>query len=155
MTSNDPLQTTAATLMAQVFALVRACPTGRVTTYGWLAKAVGYPRGARMIGWIMNEATGDVPAQRVVNSKGELSGSWAFATPGVMRDTLASEGITFLEDGRVDLKRYGWDPSRDLDDAQRATMLAGATGAPTQPGERLLHLLHHDVASPFRQGGGG
>jgi methylated-DNA-protein-cysteine methyltransferase-like protein len=55
----------------------------------------------------------------------------------------------------VDLKRYGWDPSRDLDDAQRATMLAGAIGAPTQPGERLLHLLHHDVASPFRQGGGG
>ena len=45
------------TLMQHVFALVRACPVGRVTTYSWIGKALGYPRGARMIGWIMNEAT--------------------------------------------------------------------------------------------------
>lgn len=75
----------AATLMAQVFALVRACPAGRATTYGALAKAIGHPRGARMVGWIMNEEGTDVPAQRVVNSQGELSGSWAFATPDAMR----------------------------------------------------------------------
>ncbi len=151
MASNDPLPAAAATVLAQVFALVRACPVGRVTTYGWLAQAAGYPRRARMVGWMMNEATADVPAQRVVNSKGELSGSWAFAAPDAMRRLLADEGILFLEDGRVDLKRYGWQPLRDLDDTQRAALLASASTAPAQPSERLLHLLRHDVASPFRQ----
>src|SRR6266851_6140527 len=103
-----------AVLKSRVFALVRACPVGRVTTYGWLAKVVGYPRGARMVGWIMNEASPGVPAQRVINSKGELSGSWAFGSPERMRLLLESEGIVFSDEGRVDLKRYGWDPSRDL-----------------------------------------
>src|SRR5581483_714514 len=103
-----------ATLKARTFALVRACPAGRVTTYGWIAKAIGYPRGARMVGWIMNEASAGVPAQRVINSKGELSGSWAFGSPEKMRSLLEAEGIVFTDDGRVDLKRYGWDPTRDL-----------------------------------------
>src|SRR5205085_4268329 len=101
-------------LIARVFALVKACPAGKVTTYGWLAKAVGYPRGARMIGWIMNESPQGVPAQRVINSKGELSGSWAFGQKGRMRKLLENEGVVFSEDERVDIKRYGWDPSRDL-----------------------------------------
>src|ERR1700736_3454006 len=102
------------TLADRVFALVRACPAGRVTTYGALAKAVSYPRGARMVGWIMNETPEGVPAQRVINSKGELSGSWAFGQRGRMRQLLEAEGIVFSPDERVDLKRYGWDPSRDL-----------------------------------------
>src|SRR5947209_19615017 len=105
-------------LIARVFALVKACPVGKVTTYGWLAKAVGYPRGARMIGWIMNETPQGVPAQRVINSKGELSGSWAFGERGRMRQLLEAEGIVFSADGRVDLKRYGWDPSRNLTEAE-------------------------------------
>src|SRR5881398_3392111 len=103
----SPTNEQADTLAAQVFALVKACPAGRVTTYGWLAKALGYPRGARMIGWIMNESAQGVPAQRVINSKGELSGSWAFGSPDLMRQLLENEGILFSEDGRVDLKRYG------------------------------------------------
>src|SRR5712692_10119775 len=86
------------TLMARVFALVRACPVGRVTTYGWLAKVVGYPRGARMVGWLMNEASPGVPAQRVINSKGELSWSWAFGSPDRMRLLLESEGIIFSDE---------------------------------------------------------
>src|SRR5438552_18783028 len=110
----SPTNEQADTLAAQVFALVRACPAGRVTTYSWIAKAVGYPRGARMVGWIMNESPEGVPAQRVINSKGELSGSWAFGQPGVMRQLLEKEGIIFSADGRVHLKRYGWDPTRDL-----------------------------------------
>src|SRR5690242_607408 len=81
----SPAQNQAATLKARVYALVQACPAGRVTTYGWIGKAVGYPRGARMIGWIMNETPEGVPAQRVINSKGELSGSWAFGSPERMR----------------------------------------------------------------------
>src|SRR6266446_1194168 len=110
----SPTNEQASTLMARVFALVRACPVGRVTTYGWIGKALGYPRGARMIGWFMNETPEGVPAQRVINSKGELSGSWAFGSPDRMRQLLEAEGIIFSADGRVDLKRYGWDPSRDL-----------------------------------------
>src|SRR5207248_4983913 len=112
-----------ATLAARVYALVRACPTGRVTTYGWLAKAVGYPRGARMVGWFMNESPEGVPAQRVINSKGELSGSWAFGEQGRMRSLLEAEGIVFSAEGRVDLKRYGWDPSRDLSEEELRSIL--------------------------------
>ena len=115
--------TQAGALKARVFALVRACPAGRVTTYGWLAAAVGYPRGARMVGWIMNETSPGVPAQRVINSKGELSGSWAFGTPDRMRLLLEAEGIVFSDEGRVDLKRYGWNPSRDLSETELAAIL--------------------------------
>src|ERR1700681_4952859 len=108
----SPNQKQIASLKARVFALVRACPAGRVTTYGWIGKALGYPRGARMIGWIMNETPEGVPAQRVINSKGELSGSWAFGERGRMRKLLEAEGIVFTDE-HIDLKRYGWDPSRE------------------------------------------
>ena len=150
--SEEPSSTydNAATLKARVFALVRACPAGRVTTYGWLAKAVGYPRGARMVGWIMNEAHGSVPAQRVINSKGELSGSWAFGTPDRMRLLLESEGITFTDDGRVDLKRYSWDPSRDLSQEQIEEIFNSVDTSSDQPSPRLVGLMEHDPASPFK-----
>ena len=137
-------------LMAQAFALVRACPEGRVTTYGWIGRALGYPRGARMIGWFMNEASADVPAQRVINSKGELSGSWAFGPPERMRQLLEAEGIVFNEDGRVDLKRYGWDPARDLSEAERVRILRESGRNPAHPSKRLEGLMRYDVASPFK-----
>src|SRR5881227_4195107 len=141
--ANDisPTPEQVATLTARVYALVRACPTGRVTTYGWLAKAVGYPRGARMVGWFMNESPEGVPAQRVINSKGELSGSWAFGSPELMRQLLESEGIVFSEDGRVDLKRYGWDPARDLNEEELRSILDNAASNSVDVSERLLHLM--------------
>jgi methylated-DNA-protein-cysteine methyltransferase-like protein len=139
------------TLMERVFALVKACPAGRVTTYSWLGKAVGYPRGARMVGWFMNESPEGVPAQRVINSKGELSGSWAFGPPGRMRQLLEAEGIEFSADGRVDLKRYGWDPSRDLSEEERERILGNAGDISVTVGERFLHMLSTDPASPFRK----
>ncbi|HZR40487.1 MAG TPA: MGMT family protein [Ktedonobacteraceae bacterium] len=145
-----PIDTQAASIKARVFALVRACPAGKVTTYGWLAKAVGYPRGARMVGWIMNETPEGVPAQRVINSKGELSGSWAFGQKGRMRQLLEAEGIVFSEDERVDLKRYGWDPSRDLDQEELTHILESAATTPVAPSPHLLNLLQNDAASPFR-----
>src|SRR5579863_10267391 len=148
-TSSTQQQT--ATLMARVFALVRACPAGRVTTYGWIGKALGYPRGARMIGWIMNESPEGVPAQRVINSKGELSGSWAFGQPGRMRQLLEAEGIVFSAEGRVDLKRYGWDPSRDLSEEEQERIWGDAGDISVTVGERFLHMLHTDPASPFRK----
>lgn len=138
-------------LKARVFALVRACPPGRVTTYGWLAKCAGYPRGARMVGWIMNEASPGVPAQRVINSKGELSGSWAFGSPDRMRLLLESEGIVFSDEGRVDLKRYGWDPSRDLSQAQIEEIFNSVDESSEHPSPRLVSLMEHDPASPFKK----
>lgn len=146
----SPTNEQAATLKAQVFALVRACPAGRVTTYGWIGKALGYPRGARMIGWIMNEAEEGVPAQRVINSKGELSGSWAFGQKGRMRKLLEAEGVTFSADERVDLKRYGWDPSRDLSDEERQRILEAAVTPSVAASPRLLQLLRLDPASPLK-----
>lgn len=140
----------AAILKSRVFALVRACPAGRVTTYGWLAKAVGYPRGARMVGWIMNEGGPGVPAQRVINSKGELSGSWAFGPPDQMRILLEAEGIVFGDDGRVDLKRYGWDPTRDLSQEQTKEVFNSIDATTEPPGPRLVSLMEHDPASPFK-----
>ncbi len=150
--ANDisPTPEQAASLSARVFALVCACPVGRVTTYGALAKAVGYPRGARMVGWIMNETPEGVPAQRVINSKGELSGSWAFGSPDLMRQLLENEGIVFSEDGRVDLKRYGWEPVRDLSGEELKQILDDAVNTPVKASERLLGLMRHDPASPFR-----
>jgi methylated-DNA-protein-cysteine methyltransferase-like protein len=139
-----------ATLKAQVFALVKACPAGRVTTYGWIGKALGYPRGARMIGWIMNETPEGVPAQRVINSKGELSGSWAFGSPDLMRQLLENEGIIFSDEGKVDLKRYGWDPTRDLSEEELKHILDDAINTPVNPSERLLYLMQNDPASPLR-----
>jgi methylated-DNA-protein-cysteine methyltransferase-like protein len=148
-TSSTQQQT--ATLMARVFALVRACPPGRVTTYGWIGKALGYPRGARMIGWIMNETPEGVPAQRVINSKGELSGSWAFGERGRMRQLLEAEGIVFSEDERVNLKRYGWDPSTDLTEEERKHILDDADNIPIAMSGRLLQLMSNDPASPLRE----
>lgn len=141
-----------ARLASQVYALVRACPPGRVTTYGWLGAAVGLPRGARLVGWIMNETPkgADVPAQRVVNAKGELSGSWAFGQRGHMRELLEAEGIAFDEAGRINMKRFGWDPSRDLDTAERERLLAEASPSDFEPSDRLTALVRDDPASPFR-----
>lgn len=104
-----------------------------------------------MVGWIMNEASPGVPAQRVINSKGELSGSWAFGSPERMRQLLESEGIVFDDEGRVDLKRYGWDPARDLSLAEIEEILTSANEVPEQPGPRLLSLLQHDPASPLKE----
>ena len=145
----SPIYEQATTLKTQVYALVQACPAGRVTTYGWLAKAVGYPRGARMVGWIMNESPEGVPAQRVINSKGELSGSWAFGQRGRMRQLLEAEWVVFSADERVDLKRYGWDPSRDLSQEELTRILDSASATPVTPSQRLLNLLQNDTASPI------
>ncbi len=146
----DPTPDQASTLSTQVYALVIACPVGRVTTYGALAKAVGYPRGARMIGWIMNETPHGVPAQRVINSKGELSGSWAFGSPDLMRQLLENEGIIFSADGRVDLKRYGWEPLRDLSSEELQSILNNASDMQYKASAKLVGLMRNDPASPLR-----
>ena len=98
-----------------MYDLVRQVPSGRVTTYGAIAWALGMPRGARQVGWALaalkHEQEHDVPAHRVVNRVGALSGGWAFGAPEVQRLRLEDEGVKFAADGRVRLKRFFWDPA--------------------------------------------
>lgn len=142
----------AASLAAQIYALTRACPAGRVTTYGWIGAALGYPRGARMVGWFMNETPkgAGVPAQRVISAKGELTGSWAFGQKGRMRALLEAEGVSFTEAGTVDMKHYGWDPRKELAVEELADVLRAADSAPAPVSDNLLHMLRDDPASPLR-----
>lgn len=142
----------AAALAARVYALVRACPAGRVTTYGWIGAALGYPRGARMIGWFMNESPRgvSVPAQRVVSAKGELTGSWAFGQRGRMRTLLEAEGVTFTDAGTIDMKRFAWDPRAALAPDELTALIESADPSQVEVSDHLLHLLRDDAASPFR-----
>lgn len=96
----------------QVFAVVRRIPRGRVTTYGRIARAVGAPRSARMVGWALHNSPPDISevAHRVVNRNGELTGGWSWGHPAVMRSLLEEEGITFVEEFQVDLARHLWEP---------------------------------------------
>ncbi|HLZ64135.1 MAG TPA: MGMT family protein [Ktedonosporobacter sp.] len=153
--ANEPSHTSeqVAPLAARVFALVKACPAGKVTTYSWISKAVGYPRGARMVGWIMSDTPQGqgIPAQRVINSKGELSGSAAFGQKGRMRQLLEADGVEFLADGRVDLKRYGWDPLIDLSEEERQRILDAAANDHYEVSDRVLGLMRNDPASPLRE----
>jgi methylated-DNA-protein-cysteine methyltransferase related protein len=84
-----------------IYEVVRAIPAGRVTTYGAIAKLLGLSGGARLVGWAMNKAhtaMPNVPAHRVVNRLGRLSGKLHFATPTMMQERLESEGLTIIND---------------------------------------------------------
>lgn len=91
----------------RVYALVRRVPRGRVVTYGQIAHALGAPRAARTVGWAMRGCPDDVPWQRVVNARGEIS---LRPTSGYheQRARLRAEGVRFNRAGRIDLDKYGW-----------------------------------------------
>jgi methylated-DNA-protein-cysteine methyltransferase-like protein len=101
------------TFADEVYELVRSVPEGRVTTYGTLARMLGRPRSARMVGWAMSRCPEDVPAHRVVNHSGTLSGGWAFGHPSVQRALLEAEGVVFVAEERCDLRRHGWPDGED------------------------------------------
>lgn len=96
----------------EVYEMVRAIPAGRVTTYGTIAYALAAPRHARVVGYALAALPNydEVPAHRVVNRSGILTGERAFGPPGVMRALLEAEGVTFRDDGRVDLDRHLYVP---------------------------------------------
>lgn len=84
-------------------------PCGKVATYGQLALLCGRPCNSRQVGYALNRGlAGDLPAHRIVNSQGILSGSPAFDTPDMQRLLLEKEGVP-VKDNRVDLKKYAWD----------------------------------------------
>lgn len=99
-----------------VYAVVRQVPVGRVTTYGSIAQYLGLRAGARMVGWAMNgcHARDDVPAHRVVNRLGVLSGKNFFGSPTRMQELLEAEGVIVKEDAVVDFSNRLWDPSVEL-----------------------------------------
>lgn len=100
----------------RVYEVVKLIPEGRVTSYGAIAVYLGAARSARMVGWAMNNASKmeDIPAHRVVNRNGLLTGKHHFPGTYVMQQELEAEGIEVKDDKIVDFQRYFWDPSREL-----------------------------------------
>jgi len=110
------------TMSSQVVRVVTRIPAGRVTTYGRIAMAIGFPRAARIVGWTLAHLPDgvDVPAHRVVNREGRLTGAHAWGAPEIMRDLLEEEGVPFIGEWQVDLDGCVWGPS-DEDPASFTT----------------------------------
>lgn len=105
------------TFFELVFEVARQIPRGRVTSYGAIAACLGAKSSSRMVGWAMNGADKvqpKLPAHRVVNRNGMLSGKHHFATPTRMQELLEKEGIKVKNDTIVDFKKVFWDPAEEL-----------------------------------------
>ena|ERR1700754_2418470 len=103
---------------ADVFEVARQIPKGKVTSYGAIAAYLGTKLSARMVGWAMNAAgtaKPKVPAQRVVNRNGMLTGKHHFPTPTMMEELLKKDGVAVKNDTVVDFKERFWDPSEALE----------------------------------------
>ena len=101
-----------------VYSVVRQIPKGRVTTFGAIANYLGTKSSARMVGWAMNGAhntTPTVPAQRVVNRNGMLSGRAHFATPNLMEELLEKENVKVEDNTVVEFDKLFWDPAKELE----------------------------------------
>jgi methylated-DNA-protein-cysteine methyltransferase related protein len=100
-----------------VYEVVRQVPKGKVTSYGAVAAYLGTKLSARMVGWAMNAAgtaKPKVPAQRVVNRNGMLTGKHHFTTPTLMEELLKKDGVAVKNDTVVDFKKRFWDPITEL-----------------------------------------
>lgn len=100
-----------------VYQVVRLIPKGRVTNYGAIAKYLGATRSSRMVGWAMNASHSQkpkVPAHRVVNRIGLLTGKHHFANPFQMQELLEKEGIKVKKDKVVEFKKLFWEPMKEL-----------------------------------------
>ena len=100
-----------------VFAVVRLIPAGRVTSYGAIAEYLGTRGSARMVGWAMNAAhslVDDIPAHRVVNRNGLLTGKHHFGNPAIMQQLLENEGVDITNDQVVRFEELFWNPMIEL-----------------------------------------
>jgi len=97
---------------ARVYALVARIPRGRVATYGQIARILGAPRSARIVGWAMHDSPegAGIPCHRVIQQGGTCSPNFRVGDPGAQRRLLEKEGVRFLLDGRVDLEAHQWNP---------------------------------------------
>lgn len=101
----------------RVYQIVMLVPPGRVTTYGAIARCTGSPQASRMVGWAMNAShlhPGTVPAHRVVNRNGVLTGKHHFRHSNLMQELLESEGVMVENDHVVDFDKLFWDPYKEL-----------------------------------------
>jgi methylated-DNA-protein-cysteine methyltransferase related protein len=97
-----------------VYDVVKLIPKGRVTSYGAIANFLGVKSSARMVGWAMFACPKKLPAHRVVNSAGLLTGKHHFDTPQTMQLRLKKEGVSVTKDKVQDFKTVFWDPAREL-----------------------------------------
>lgn len=99
-----------------VYQVVREIPKGRVTSYGAIANYLGLKSGARMVGYAMNAAhtQPDIPAQRVVNRQGLLTGKHHFGSPTRMQELLEADGVRVENDQVQDFEKIFWDPEKEL-----------------------------------------
>ncbi|WP_291868004.1 MGMT family protein [Maribacter sp.] len=100
----------------RVYEIARLIPEGRVTSYGAIAKHLGAARSARMVGWAMNGSSlkEDVPAHRVVNKAGILTGKHHFDGTNLMQQLLESEGVVVIDNQIQNLETHFWDPFKEL-----------------------------------------
>jgi len=106
-----------ANFFEKVYSITRQIPTGRVSTYGAIAKYIGSPQASRMVGWALNNTRFNedfVPAHRVVNRIGMLTGKHHFRHASLMQELLESEGVKVKDDRIVDFESFFWDPSKEL-----------------------------------------
>lgn len=98
------------TVFERIYDTVKKIPYGKVATYGQIALLSGNPRWARVVGYALhsNPNPNEIPCYRVVNRNGETANSFAFGGGDAQRQLLQMEGIEFDENGRIDLKKYGW-----------------------------------------------
>ncbi len=106
----------------RVYEVVKQIPYGRVTSYGAIAKYLGAARSARMVGWAMNAShtIEDVPAHRVVNKQGLLTGKHHFDGTNLMQQLLESEGINVIDNQIQNLDIYFWDPWKELGETKNS-----------------------------------
>ena len=100
----------------KVYEVARLIPYGRVTSYGAIARYLGTSRSARMVGWAMNASYNmeDIPAHRVVNKNGILTGKHHFQGTNLMQQLLENEGIEIVNNQIVNFEKHFWDPSKEL-----------------------------------------
>jgi methylated-DNA-protein-cysteine methyltransferase-like protein len=100
----------------QVYQVVKLIPKGRVTSYGAIGNYLGARKSARMVGWAMNASHAhlDIPAHRVLNRIGLLTGKSHFSSPEKMKELLVSEGIAVENDQVINFAEHFWDPSIEL-----------------------------------------
>lgn len=96
----------------KVYGVVGRIPKGKVATYGQIAALLGNPKGARTVGWAMQSAPSylNLPCHRVVNKSGSLAPQYVFGSREYQRALLEMEGITFREDGCINMKTHLWEP---------------------------------------------
>ncbi len=96
---------------SKVYDIVAKIPRGKVTTYGQIALWLGEPRSARVVGWAMRAAPKhlNLPCHRVVNKRGEMSPKCLFGSAEIRRSMLISEGISFKDDGCIDMEKHIWE----------------------------------------------